>query len=190
MAISTTSSLFSLSTPLVHSTNILYSSQKFRTVFNQYHYHTNNISSYQPLISILTLSKLKPIDFHHYPSQKFNLYTKNPRNLRISATSSEDAAVIPAETAQQIVDNAATSGNDITSTVISVLLFIAFVALSVLTIGVISFLAKFSKTTFHYPDNTEKLGFGLRSYTILSLLVINKCFPIDPYSKDSIFMPF
>ncbi|CAO2825021.1 unnamed protein product [Amaranthus hypochondriacus] len=165
MAISTTSSLFSLSTPLVHSTNILYSSQKFRTVFNQYHYHTNNISSYQPLISILTLSKLKPIDFHHYPSQKFNLYTKNPRNLRISATSSEDAAVIPAETAQQIVDNAATSGNDITSTVISVLLFIAFVALSVLTIGVVyiavtDFLQKREKEKFEKEEEAKKKKSG------------------------------
>lgn len=155
MAISTTSSLFSLSTPLVHSTNILFSSQKSRTVFNQYHYHTNNISSYQPLISILNLSKLKPIDFHRNPSQKYNLYTKNRRNLRISATSSEDAAVIPSETAQQIVDSAATSGNDITSTVISVLLFIAFVALSVLTIGVTSFLAKFSN---YYSNNISLPG--------------------------------
>ncbi|KAJ8439859.1 hypothetical protein Cgig2_003925 [Carnegiea gigantea] len=99
-------------------------------------------SSSPPLISSsLTLSrpqsKHPPFHFKISPNpinQTLITPLKKPRNLIASAATVEDAA-ISTETAQEVVS--ATSGDDGVSNIISVLLFIAFIGLAILTIGVI-----------------------------------------------------
>ncbi|XP_021720813.1 uncharacterized protein LOC110688381 [Chenopodium quinoa] len=144
MATSTASSLFPFSAPIHHQQHQI--NQKNNIVSTSIF---NNKS--QPLISSLTLSKHKHL---HYSTQK-------PRNLSaLSAVSSEDAAVIPSETTQEIV-SATTSGDDGVSIIISILLFIAFVALSILTIGVIyiavtEFLTKREREKFEKEEEAKK----------------------------------
>lgn len=143
MATATTSASFLLPfSPLIHHNH--------KSNFLSISTHRPNLLSCQPLISCLTLSKQKSLQFQNPPAKKF-------RNFTTSATSSEDAAVIPAE---QIV-SATSSGDDGVSTVISILLFIAFVALSILTVGVIyiavtDFLQKREKEKFEKEEEAKK----------------------------------
>ncbi|KAL5747888.1 hypothetical protein ACOSQ2_025185 [Xanthoceras sorbifolium] len=104
------------------------------------------------------LSSSKAIHLHHpslgFPSTRHKLWRRN-------ATSGE---VLPSEsttleTSQQIMSSS-TSG-DTVSTIISVLLFIAFVALSIVTIGAIyigvtDFLQKREREKFEKEEATKK----------------------------------
>ncbi|KAL2898908.1 hypothetical protein RDABS01_023990 [Bienertia sinuspersici] len=150
----TTSSLFFHLSPPIIPKNIFLSP-------------TFNKSSYQPLISYHTLSKFKTLNFQN-PNHRQILISKKPRNYKVSAAASEDAAIIPAETAQDIVSS--TSGNDGVSNVISILLFIAFVALSILTIGVIyisvtDFLQKREREKFEKEEAAKKKKGGKKVRT-------------------------
>ncbi|XP_010685711.2 uncharacterized protein LOC104900073 [Beta vulgaris subsp. vulgaris] len=162
MATATTiSPLFPLSTPIHNNKNNFFSTFKSNLInYHNFPTSSSNKSSYQPHISLVTLSKHKTFHFQ-------NPITKKPRNLIVSsATSSEDAAVIPTETTQQIVS--ATSGDETVSTVISTLLFIAFIALSILTIGVIyiavtDFLLKREKDKFEKEEEAKKKKGGKKT---------------------------
>ncbi|XP_021847989.2 uncharacterized protein [Spinacia oleracea] len=149
-----TSYLLPLSPPIHHYNNsnkhnFLFTSTQQPKLLHHHYFQSNSknnkSSPYQPLISrYLTLSK-----------------HKKPRNFKVSAASSEDAAaVIPSETTQEIV-SAATSVGDGVSAVISILLFIAFLALSILTIGVVyiavtDFLTKREKEKFEKEEEAKK----------------------------------
>ncbi|KAL9238749.1 hypothetical protein vseg_013130 [Gypsophila vaccaria] len=119
--------------------------------------HTNikpkqNILCYQPLISHQTLSK-------------FNIsYTLPRKHTRLRAAATDVPAdvavnVAPTEASQQIVSSG--GGDDGVSSIISALLLIAFVALTILTIGVVyiavaDFLQKREKDKFE-KEEAERL---------------------------------
>ncbi|XP_058109560.1 uncharacterized protein LOC131252836 [Magnolia sinica] len=126
-------------------------------------------SSRQPLKPSLPFSSF-PILLSTYhskktifcPSPTHKTSQKSTPNLRISATSGE---VLPSDTpiekTQQIVSSDDASG----STIISALLFFAFVGLSILTVGVIyiavtDFLQKREREKFEKEETAKKKKSG------------------------------
>lgn len=119
------------------------SSPQFLTIFNQekiYHSHKHQASSLfiSSHFSSKSLLYSKRCKLYHNPPNDVISPLKIKHSSRIYAISEnlKLAEVTPVENSEQIVTTAATSGDGV-SNIISVLLFIAFVGLSVLTIGVI-----------------------------------------------------
>ncbi|OIW09191.1 hypothetical protein TanjilG_11329 [Lupinus angustifolius] len=99
----------------------------------------------------------KKINFFHHPS---TLITLKPRNNSLGTISPPSAAASAEDidTAQQLVS---TTGDGGVSTVVSALLFAAFIGLSILTIGVIylgvtDFLQKREKDKFEKEEAANK----------------------------------
>ncbi|CAN4124802.1 unnamed protein product [Withania somnifera] len=125
------------------------------------------INSKQPLfptqnLSIAQISSTR--NFHTHTIHRSNILIPIIRKWRVSAIS-DNFSLSEAnldETADQIVS---TTGDDGVSTVISSLLFIAFIGLSVLTIGVIyiavtDFLQKREKEKFEKEEAAKKKKSG------------------------------
>ncbi|MCD9641853.1 hypothetical protein HAX54_028309 [Datura stramonium] len=121
-------------------------------------------------LSISQISSTR--NFHPHPihSQHLPISSKITRNRRISAIS-DNFSLSEAnldETADQIVSS---TGDDGVSTVISSLLFIAFVGLSILTIGVIyiavtDFLQKREKEKFEKEEAAKKKKSGRKGKVV------------------------
>ncbi|KAK9755280.1 hypothetical protein RND81_01G014800 [Saponaria officinalis] len=132
--------MMSLTTSSISPLNVLHIN-KFKPK-HILHSQTTNLS-YEPLISSLILSK----------------QNRNPTVLRASPTDvPADVAVdvVAADAGQQIV-SATSSGDDGVSSIISALLLIAFIALSILTVGVVyiavtDFLTKREKDKFEKEE--------------------------------------
>lgn len=115
-----------------------------------------------PSTSPIIISSKKFIFFHHPP----NLISPTPRNNKLGSipvAAAED--IVPSEaatavdTTQQLVSNT----DDGFTTIISALLFVAFIGLSILTIGVIylgvtDFLQKREKEKFEKEEAANKSG--------------------------------
>lgn len=173
-ATAATSFLSPLAPPRSHSNFHSTSTHKpKKTLFNYYSYYSNSCyyfpgaqnsnSSYPPPISYLTLSL--PLSKSNPNYALINPLGK-PRNCRgLASAASEDAAVSAESAAEQIVSTTS-GGDDGVSNIISVLLFVAFVGLSILTIGVIyigvtDFLQKREKEKFEKQEaenNKKKKG--------------------------------
>ncbi|XP_034688461.1 uncharacterized protein LOC117916501 [Vitis riparia] len=123
---------------------------------NSLHIHNSSLP-FIPLLALPTTTpRKKTINFHHPPHA---IPQKSTQLWRISAVS-EDALpseVTPLENSQQIVS----TSDEGVSTIISALLFVAFVALTILTIGVIyiavtDFLQKREKEKFEKEESAKK----------------------------------
>ncbi|XP_074267991.1 uncharacterized protein LOC141591528 [Silene latifolia] len=109
--------------------------------------------TFQPLISPITLSKQNLSYPFQNPLQKHT-------HFRVSAVTDTTTTTTTEDVASEIV-SATSNGDDGVSTIISALLFIAFVALSILTIGVVyigvtDFLQKREKDRFEKEEEAKK----------------------------------
>ncbi|XP_059626583.1 uncharacterized protein LOC132269415 [Cornus florida] len=110
-------------------------------------------------VSSLSFTSRRTIQFHNPPHQ---IPLRNNPNWRISALSGDEFVSDSVENSEQIVVSA---GDDGVSTIISVLLFIAFLGLSILTIGVIyiavtDFLQKRERERFEKEESAKKKKSG------------------------------
>ncbi|XP_074355595.1 uncharacterized protein LOC141695240 [Apium graveolens] len=143
------------------------SSPQLHTIFNpKKHHHSHKHQALSLLISSDLSSKSllysKRCKLYHTPQNDITSPLKIKHDSRIYAVSEnlKLADVTPVESSEKIVTTAAASGDGV-SNIISVLLFIAFVGLSVLTIGVIyiavtDYFQKREREKFEKEESSKK----------------------------------
>ncbi|KAK1357236.1 Glucan endo-1,3-beta-glucosidase btgC [Heracleum sosnowskyi] len=143
------------------------SSPQLFTIFNpKKHHHSHKHQASSLFISSHLSSKSllypKRCKLNHNPPNSVISPSKFKHSSRIYAISEnlQLAEVTPVENSEQLVTTTAASGDGV-SNIISVLLFIAFVGLSVLTIGVIyiavtDYLQKREREKFEKEESAKK----------------------------------
>uniref|UniRef100_A0A5B7BV73 Transmembrane protein n=1 Tax=Davidia involucrata TaxID=16924 RepID=A0A5B7BV73_DAVIN len=150
------------------TTSVSLSPPPFTSILNPKPFKTHNLS---PSISSslafpAILSSRRTIHFYNPPHE---ILPKTNQIWRVSAVSGDDlpSEANPVEISQQTVS----TGDDGVYTIISVLLFVAFIALSVVTIGVIyigvtDFLQKREREKFEKEEAAKKKKGGKKGRAV------------------------